>query len=89
MDKIIDQNRPGDFNQAVMDLGRYICKPRNPDCPHCPISTTCVAFKKETQEDYPVKIKKKPIPHYNVAVGIIYKGSKLLTLKSQIVEKQG
>ena len=81
MDKIIDQNRPGDFNQAVMDLGRYICKPRNPDCPHCPISSTCVAFKKENQEDYPVKIKKKPIPHYNVAVGIIYKGSKLLITK--------
>ena len=45
MDQIIDKRRPGDFNQAIMDLGRFICKPRTPKCEKCPISIFCNAYK--------------------------------------------
>ena len=81
MDSILDIDRPGDFNQAVMDLGRYICKPRNPLCTKCPIHSSCIANLKSDQELYPIKVKSKPIPHYNVAVGIISNGSRLLITK--------
>ena len=81
MDSILDIDRPGDFNQAVMDLGRYICKPRNPLCSECPIHSSCIANQKSEQELYPIKVKSKPIPHYDVAVGIISNGSKLLITK--------
>ena len=81
MDSILDMDRPGDFNQAVMDLGRYICKPRNPLCSECPIDSSCIANQKSEQDVYPVKVKKKPIPHYNVAVGIISDGQRLLITK--------
>ena len=81
MDSILDIDRPGDFNQAVMDLGRYICKPRNPLCLECPIHSSCIANQKSEQELYPIKVKSKPIPHYHVAVGIISNGSRLLITK--------
>lgn len=38
---LISADRPGDFNQAVMDLGATVCKPRIPDCPRCPLRTRC------------------------------------------------
>ena len=35
---------PGDFAQALMDIGATICRPRNPDCPSCPLAQDCAAF---------------------------------------------
>lgn len=55
---IISADRPGDFNQALMDLGSKICTPKNPDCTECPISDYCAAFGAGTQEDFPIKSKK-------------------------------
>lgn len=81
MDQILDQDRPGDFNQAMMDLGRYICKPQNPLCDECPIRVSCKAHKISAQSTYPIKTKKKARPHYDVAVGIIWDDHKLLITK--------
>jgi len=64
-------DRTGDYNQALMDLGRLVCRPRNPLCDECPISAHCHAFSKGTQAERPVKKKKAPTPHYDVAAGII------------------
>jgi A/G-specific adenine glycosylase len=38
---MIPADRPGDFNQAVMDLGAAMCRPRRPDCPRCPVRRGC------------------------------------------------
>jgi A/G-specific adenine glycosylase len=46
---------PGDFNQAVMDLGALICSPTNPKCGQCPVNTDCSAYKENTQNRLPVK----------------------------------
>ncbi len=48
-------SRPGDFNQAVMDLGSSVCTPSNPDCKNCPVHTECKAYKENTQKELPVK----------------------------------
>lgn len=48
----------GDFNQAMMDLGSEICKPKNPNCDICPIHKDCLAFSLNKTEQYPVKLKK-------------------------------
>lgn len=63
--------RVGDYNQALMELGRTICKPRKPLCAECPISAHCRAYAAGTQHERPVKTKKAPIPHYDVAAGIV------------------
>jgi A/G-specific adenine glycosylase len=64
--------RPGDYNQALMELGRTVCKPRNPLCQSCPIREHCLAYERGTQALRPVKKAKDPTPHYHVAAGIIY-----------------
>ena len=57
-------DRPGDFAQALMDLGSDICTPKKPACLLCPIRGFCEAQKTGTQEAYPVKPVKKAKPHY-------------------------
>ena len=51
--------RPGDLNQAVMELGATICLPRNPRCQVCPIVDSCVAYAKGEVADLPVKSPRK------------------------------
>ncbi|MEM9717175.1 MAG: A/G-specific adenine glycosylase [Pseudomonadota bacterium] len=51
--------RPGDYAQAVMDLGATICTPRSPACGICPVIDHCAARKAGTSQDLPKK-KRKP-----------------------------
>ncbi|NBV61145.1 MAG: A/G-specific adenine glycosylase [Rhodobacteraceae bacterium] len=55
-------HRPGDYAQAVMDLGATICTPRNPACSLCPWQGACQAFKNGTAPQLPKKTPKKPKP---------------------------
>ncbi|MFN8448991.1 MAG: A/G-specific adenine glycosylase [Anaerolineae bacterium] len=64
--------RPGDYNQALMDLGRLVCKPRAPLCADCPIRERCTAYAHGTQDARPVKAAKAETPHYDVTAGIIW-----------------
>jgi A/G-specific adenine glycosylase len=48
----------GDFNQAMMDLGSEICKPKNPFCNECPLNKDCLAFSMNKVSEFPVKTKK-------------------------------
>jgi len=77
----IDQHRPGDFNQALMDLGSLICTPKKPKCENCPLNTICSAMNSGNPELYPEKIKKKKSPHYNVAAGLIWDQDKFFIQK--------
>jgi A/G-specific adenine glycosylase len=43
-----DVERPGDLNQALIELGSTVCKVRDPNCPQCPIKEGCVAYRQET-----------------------------------------
>lgn len=53
-------DRPGDFNQAMMDLGAGICLPNGePKCTSCPIQKLCLAFERNQQRAFPVKAPKK------------------------------
>lgn len=58
--EIIPVSYPGDFNQALMELGAVICVPNGqPKCIQCPIARFCEAYKHDTIEIYPVKSAKK------------------------------
>lgn len=48
----------GNFNQAIMDLGANICKPKKPNCEICPIQKDCIAFNIGKTLNYPIKTKK-------------------------------
>ena len=50
---LIDRERPGDYNQALTDLGSGICTPRAPKCEKCPIKAFCAARAEGDAEGYP------------------------------------
>ena len=62
---MVPAGQAGDFAQAMMDLGATICRPRNPDCPACPLNADCQAFAIGTPEAFPVKAARKlrPVRH--------------------------
>jgi len=62
---IMDLKRPGDFNQAVMELGATVCTPVNPKCEICPVNESCEALAKNTVNQLPVKSKKVKVKHRN------------------------
>ena len=69
---------PGDFNQATMELGALVCRPRQPLCESCPLRSRCFALRRGLVERLPVKAKKAGVPHYGIAVGVIRKHGRIL-----------
>ena len=61
MDQAVPPDRPGDFNQAMMDLGATVCLPNGaPDCGACPLSPLCAAHALGREQELPVKRRKAP-----------------------------
>jgi len=52
---LMDRARPGDYNQALMDLGAAICTPKSPKCDACPVAGHCRAFAEDAAPEYPHK----------------------------------
>lgn len=62
MQSLTPGERPGDFAQAMMDLGATICTPKRPACVICPLNDNCEALKTTDPEFFPVKAPKKEKP---------------------------
>ena len=60
---MLPNDRPGDFTQALMDLGATICRPRQPLCSRCPLQSNCVAFHSGAPERFPAPRKRRERPH--------------------------
>jgi A/G-specific adenine glycosylase len=76
--KWMDQERPGDINQALMDLGNSICRFDHAHCSTCPIAEICLAKNMSVPQSYPAKVKKKVIPHKEFVAGMIWRGEDFL-----------
>lgn len=76
--QIIAKGKAGTLNQALMELGAMVCLPKQPRCEECPLEKLCAARKSGEQEKLPVRKKKKRLPHYKVAVGIVRKAGWIL-----------
>jgi A/G-specific adenine glycosylase len=70
--ELIEPTRPGDFNQALMELGATVCTPRSPSCDACPVADVCQAHAMEAETDYPVTPESTPVPHHDIAVGLVF-----------------
>ena len=62
-EKLLDRNRPGDFNQAMMELGATVCTPRSPACLTCPVVELCATRGELARAAKPAPQKKREI-HY-------------------------
>lgn len=72
---------PGDYNQAIMELGALICAPKNPACAECPVNKHCLAFQMNEQESFPKRIQKKKIPEYHLIAAVISNNNKFLIVQ--------
>lgn len=63
VEAILPPARPGDFNEALMDLGATICLPKNPACAACPLQSTCRAYAQAAVAQYPARkpSREKPV----------------------------
>jgi A/G-specific adenine glycosylase len=57
---LVVSDRPGDFNQALMELGSLVCTPAAPRCPDCPVKTECQAWARGETERYPEPAVQRP-----------------------------
>ncbi|MEM1348559.1 MAG: A/G-specific adenine glycosylase [Myxococcota bacterium] len=55
---LVDEARPGDFNQAMMELGATVCTPKTPRCLLCPVRVRCDAFRLGEPTRFPAKVKR-------------------------------
>jgi A/G-specific adenine glycosylase len=75
---LLDPARPGDFAQAMMDLGATICTPRRPLCSLCPLKAFCLAAARLSPEDWPRKAPKAARPARRGAAFFLRRGKALL-----------
>ena len=75
---LVPTERPGDHNQALMDLGATVCVPGTPDCRRCPLSDFCDACKVGDASDLPVLPKSVPQKTVPYTVLLVRSGSRVL-----------
>ena len=77
---LVDPNRPGDFNEAMMELGATVCTPRTPSCGTCPLAESCRARAAGTVAERPVRRRRGPVPTriWAVLVAVSPQGRTLL-----------
>ncbi len=68
---LVPEKAPGQFNQALMDLGSTVCTPKRPACAVCPLANHCQAHGKGIQEALPVRHKRRPVPHVRWTAAVI------------------
>jgi len=74
-DKYLDPKSPGDWNQAMMELGATLCTPKSPQCLLCPVSQFCEGRKLGIAESLPEKRKKRATVEVTLAVAVFMDGN--------------
>ncbi len=79
--RILAPSRPGDFNQALMDLGAAVCTPRAPVCDRCPLAARCAARNAGNPERWPSKSRPSQRPLVNAACGLVARRGRWLMVR--------
>ena len=78
-EQILPTRRPGQFNQALMELGSAVCTPVGPNCPRCPLRSCCRAFAEGKQSEIPVAAPRPAVTHVvEASVAVRKNGAYLL-----------
>lgn len=83
--ELIDRKDPATHNQAIMEFGARMCKPKNPDCSSCPLNNSCTALMNKKVDLLPIKEKKVKVKDrfFNYLVLITEKNNTLLNKRSE------
>lgn len=88
-EKNIDRRRPGDWNQALMDLGASLCVPGTPACAECPLQHGCDACMRGDADALPVRAAAKPPVPVEVGVGLVMHAGRVLVLQREAALLKG
>jgi len=78
---LVRDERPGDWAQALMDLGATVCRPKAPLCDRCPISAHCAALAGGEPETYPRKTAKAVRPHRHGVAYVLTRGDQVALVR--------
>lgn len=81
--KLIDDKRPGIYNQAIMDFGSLVCTPQKPLCEECPLQRTCVAYNKDMVAELPIRANRTVIKQRYFNYLFITDGKEILIQKRE------
>jgi A/G-specific adenine glycosylase len=76
----IPPGEAGDFNQAMMELGAMVCRPRRPSCRDCPLRATCRGRRQNRLEDLPQKGGKRDLPVRRCSAFVVIKAASKVLL---------
>lgn len=87
--QLVPGERPGDLNQALMELGATLCKPRSPECARCPVQRCCGAHAAGSQSERPLPKPPRVLPHEDTAVAVVNNGGALLLARRPLDARLG
>ena len=81
LEALLSRRDPGNFNQALMELGQIICAPRGPHCPACPLATWCGGYRSGHPEDFPLPRPRRAAESQYLAVALLRRGTSMAMMR--------
>lgn len=78
LDLLLSRRSPGNFNQALMELGQRLCLPRLPQCDGCPLRTWCRGFQSGKPENFPEPRPRRQAEEWHMAAAVLYRDRRVL-----------
>ncbi len=87
-DALLDRARPGDFNQAMMELGAMVCLSRAPVCASCPVAKFCAGRAAGRERELPVKLRKQATRDVTLDLALVTRGEQVFLVRRASAERR-
>jgi len=77
LDRLLSREEPGNFNQAIMELGQTLCLPRLPRCSGCPVAKWCGGYRSGNAEAFPLPRPRRAAESHHLAVAVLRRGARV------------
>jgi A/G-specific adenine glycosylase len=81
LDGLLSRREPGNFNQALMELGQTVCLPRGARCPTCPLTKWCAGYRSGNPEDFPLPRPRRAAESHHLAVALLRRGTRVAMMR--------
>ena len=81
LELLLSRRSPGNFNQAMMELGQTICLPHSPRCPICPLRAGCRGYQSNRAESYPQPRPRRQVEEWHLAAAVLHQNQQVLFVR--------
>ncbi len=82
LELLLSRRSPGNFNQAMMELGQTVCLPRSPRCPTCPLRRVCRGYQSGNPESYPQQPRpRRQAEQWHLATAVLQKNQQVMLVR--------